>query len=45
MSMRHWLAPRLFTYAAVVIVLLIVFSLYLRPDFMVQMAQLVWSCF
>ena len=30
---------------AAVLVLLGVFGLYLQPDFMVQMANQIWSCF
>ena len=39
------ISPRLVAYAAAVAVLLGVFALYLRPDFMVALAQSVWSCF
>lgn len=45
MKMRRWPTTRLFAYALAVVVLLTVFSLYLQPDFMVQMAQMVWACF
>ena len=43
--MRRWSAVRLLVHAAALIVLLAVFMLYLQPEFMVQMAQLVLSCF
>jgi hypothetical protein len=36
----HWPA-----YLAALIALLLVFGLYLQPDFMVAMAQQVWACF
>lgn len=32
-------------YAAALTALLLVFSLYLRPEFMVTLAQQVWTCF
>ena len=38
-------APRFLAYAVAVAGLLSVFALYLRPDFMVELAQSVWSCF
>lgn len=45
MSMRRWSTPRLLAHALALAVLLAVFGLYLRPEFMVQVAQMVWSCF
>jgi hypothetical protein len=45
MTMATPTARRLLTYALAVAVLLGVFMLYLQPGFMVQMAQMVWSCF
>ncbi len=36
----HWLA-----YTVALVVLLLVFGLYLQPDFMVTLAQQVWACF
>lgn len=36
----HWLA-----YSAATLALLLVFGLYLQPDFMVTLAQQVWACF
>ena len=45
MSMRRWNTPRLLAHAIALAVLLAVFGLYLRPEFMVQIAQTVWSCF
>jgi hypothetical protein len=32
-------------YSAAVLVVLAVFSLYLRPDFLVNLANQVWACF
>ncbi|HQQ70716.1 MAG TPA: hypothetical protein PLL92_10445 [Alicycliphilus sp.] len=37
---KRWLA-----YAAVLAVLLVVFALYLRPDFMLTLADQLWACF
>jgi hypothetical protein len=37
---RRWLA-----WGAATLVLLAVFLLYLRPVFMVELAQQLWSCF
>ena len=45
MNGRRWSAPRLWLHAVALVVLLAVFALYLRPDFMVQVAQMVWVCF
>lgn len=39
-SWTKWLA-----YGAAVLVLLGVFALYTRPDFLVTLANEVWSCF
>ncbi len=36
---------KLTAYAAAVVVLLGVFSLYLRPDFLVTLAGQIWACF
>ena len=36
---------RLLTGVAVTAVLLLVFMLYTRPDFMVQLSEQLWSCF
>ena len=41
---RHRLLRSL-GYAAAPFALLLVFSLYLQPDFMVTLAQQVWACF
>lgn len=43
--MHRWPVRRLIGHAAALVVLLAVFTLYLQPEFMVQMAQLVWACF
>jgi len=43
--MQRWPVRRLFGHAAALAVLLAVFALYLQPEFMVQMAQMVWACF
>lgn len=40
--MKHW--QRLLLWSASLLVMLGVFSLYLRPDFMRDLADLVWSC-
>ena len=40
---RH--GARLAAYAAALVILLCVFALYLRPEFMVTLAQQVWACF
>lgn len=45
MSMRRKLQPRLLSYAVALALLLLVFSLYLQPEFMVTLAQQVWACF
>ena len=37
---KEWLAA-----AAAVLVLLAVFALYLRPDFMLTLADQIWACF
>mgnify|MGYP006271996857 CR=1 FL=1 len=39
MNMARWLAP------VALAALLLVFSLYLQPDFLVMLADHVWSCF
>jgi hypothetical protein len=39
------MARKLVWMATVLAVLLGVFGLYLQPDFMVQMADQIWSCF
>jgi len=36
---------RIFIYGAALALLLSVFSLYARPDFLVMLANQVWSCF
>ena len=36
---------KLTAYMAAVVVLLMVFSLYLRPDFLVTLAGQLWACF
>jgi len=36
---------RILVYAGVVAVLLAVFALYTRPDFLITLADQVWSCF
>ncbi len=45
MNMRPWSTARLWMHAIALVALLAVFALYLQPDFMVQVAQMVWSCF
>ena len=37
---KKWLAA-----VAAVLVLLAVFALYLRPDFMLSLADQIWACF
>ena len=39
-SHKKWLAA-----VAAVLVLLAVFALYLRPDFMLTLADQIWACF
>ena len=39
-SLRHGLA-----WAAVLVLLLAVFALYTRPDFLVTLADQIWACF
>jgi hypothetical protein len=39
------LATKALVFGAVLCVLLAVFSLYTRPDFMLTLANEVWSCF
>jgi hypothetical protein len=39
------LATRFLGYAAALAVLLGVFALYTRPDFLVHLADQLWSCF
>lgn len=36
---------RMLAFALALAILLGVFALYLRPDFMVQLAQQAWACF
>ncbi len=43
--MRRKPLSRWLPYAAALAALLLVFSLYLRPEFMVILAQQVWTCF
>ena len=38
--LSHWLP-----YAVALAALLLVFALYLQPEFMVTLAQQVWACF
>lgn len=38
-------ARKWFAYSAAVAVLLAVFALYARPDFLVTLADQVWACF
>ena len=38
-------ARKILLYAAAVCVLLAVFALYTRPDFLVTLADQVWACF
>jgi hypothetical protein len=38
-------ARRLFSYLGVLAALGLVFAMYTRPDFMVNMANQVWGCF
>lgn len=38
--LRRWLG-----YALAVLVLLAVFALYTRPDFLVTLANQIWACF
>jgi hypothetical protein len=45
MTMRRNMLPRLLAYTVALILLLLVFSLYLQPEFMVTMAQQLWACF
>jgi hypothetical protein len=40
-----WYRSRLLWGAASLLVLALVFASYLRPDVMVNLANLVWSCF
>jgi hypothetical protein len=37
--------PRWAAYAAALVALLTVFSLYLQPEFMVSLADQFWACF
>ncbi|MDP1998418.1 MAG: hypothetical protein Q8K22_02350 [Rhodoferax sp.] len=41
----HPIATKALVFGAVLCVLLAVFSLYTRPDFMLTLANEVWSCF
>ena len=43
--MRRPQLRKALAFAAALLVLLAVFSLYLRPEFMVTLAQQVWACF
>jgi hypothetical protein len=46
--MKHRLHPKVtmaLVFATVLCALLAVFSLYTRPDFMLTLANEVWSCF
>ncbi|WP_309275491.1 hypothetical protein [Comamonas sp.] len=43
MSLKRW--QHTVIWAAVLAVLLAVFALYLRPDFMLTLADQVWACF
>lgn len=43
--MRRKILPRFVAYALALALLLLVFSLYLQPEFMVTLAQQVWACF
>lgn len=46
MKQRHKIPGRkILLYSAAVCVLLAVFALYSRPDFLVTLANLVWVCF
>ena len=36
---------RLLVWAAIVLVLLAVFSLYLQPDFLMTLGNQIWACF
>lgn len=45
MVMRRKLLPSLLCHAVALALLLLVFSLYLQPEFMVTLAQQVWACF
>lgn len=38
-------ARKLLAYAAAAVVLVAVFALYTRPQFMVNVADVIWSCF
>ena len=44
-TMRGATAIKLLGYTLALLALLAVFSLYLRPEFMVSLAQQVWACF
>jgi hypothetical protein len=44
-AMRKLNCSRLLAYAGALVVLLGVFSLYTRPDFLVALANQVWACF
>lgn len=43
--MRRSTFRRILAYVLALVVLLTVFSLYLRPEFMVSLAQQAWACF
>jgi hypothetical protein len=45
LSQRRFNTKKVLAYTAAVALLLGVFSLYLRPEFMVAMADQIWSCF
>jgi hypothetical protein len=42
---RRTTLPRWAAYAAALVALLAVFSLYLQPRFMVSLADQLWACF
>ena len=42
---RHPVLTRSLMWAAVTIVLLAVFAMYLQPDFLVLLANQIWLCF
>jgi hypothetical protein len=44
-SQHRFSATKVIAYTAAMALLLAVFSLYLRPEFMVAMANQIWSCF
>lgn len=38
-------AAKLFCYAAMLVLLLLVFALYGQPDFLMTLANQIWGCF